>query len=154
MSNYEKSKRFYELVLSTIDYKPYMDLPEYKVAGFSDAAQSSFWINQKEPRENTHVAFLAASKAEVIKFYKKALAAGAKDNGAPGYRPQYSPSYYAAFVYDLDHNNIEAVWFDKSKNKAATKTKNKSKSKSKSKTNSKTKAKTTKKTVRKAPKRK
>jgi len=42
------------------------------------------------------------------------LAAGGRDNGAPGYR-EYSPGYYAAFILDPDGNNIEAVWFDPSK---------------------------------------
>ncbi len=63
-----------------------------------------------------HIAFEAKSQHEVKAFHKAALAAGAKDNGAPGYR-DYSPGYYAAFAYDPHGHNIEAVWYDPSKEK-------------------------------------
>ncbi len=56
-----------------------------------------------------HLAFQAADRATVDAFYHAALAAGGKDNGAPGERP-YHPGYYAAFVLDPDGNNIEAVF--------------------------------------------
>lgn len=92
-----------------------MDLPEYHVVGFSDSAHSSFWIGEKEGTQSGHVAFLSLDKAGVEEFYKNALKIGGKDNGAPGYREQYSPNYYAAFIHDKDGNNIEAVWFDESK---------------------------------------
>ena len=55
------------------------------------------------------VAFSAGSRAEVDAFYDKAMAAGGRDNGAPGLRPQYHADYYAAFVPDPDGHNIEAV---------------------------------------------
>ena len=56
-----------------------------------------------------HVAFAARSRAEVDAFYAAAIAAGGKDNGAPGLRPHYHPNYYGAFVFDPDGHNIEAV---------------------------------------------
>ena len=56
-----------------------------------------------------HLAWRAQSRAQVDAFYAAAIAAGGKDNGAPGLRPDYSPSYYAAFVLDPDGHNIEAV---------------------------------------------
>jgi predicted lactoylglutathione lyase len=59
-----------------------------------------------------HLAFEAKSKEEVEAFHKAALAAGARDNGRPGYRKDYWPGYYAAFVYDPDGHNVEAVWYD------------------------------------------
>ena len=52
------------------------------------------------------------SRNEVEAFHKAALAAGGKDNGKPGYRAEYWPGYYAAFVHDLDGHNVEAVWYD------------------------------------------
>ena len=55
----------------------------------------------------------------VEEFYREALKAGGKDNGAPGYRPQYHPGYYAAFITDPDGYNIDAVWDDLEKLKAA-----------------------------------
>ena len=56
-----------------------------------------------------HLAFVAENRAQVDAFHRAALEAGGKDNGAPGPRPQYHASYYAAFVIDPDGHNIEAV---------------------------------------------
>jgi len=56
-----------------------------------------------------HLAFQARDRAMVDRFYRAVLAAGGRDNGAPGERP-YHPGYYAAFVLDPDGNNIEAVF--------------------------------------------
>jgi predicted lactoylglutathione lyase len=55
------------------------------------------------------VAFSAASRAAVDAFHEAALAAGGRDNGGPGLRPQYHADYYAAFILDPDGYNIEAV---------------------------------------------
>jgi catechol 2,3-dioxygenase-like lactoylglutathione lyase family enzyme len=56
-----------------------------------------------------HVAFAADRREQVDAFYAAALAAGGRDNGAPGIRTQYSEGYYGAFVLDPDGHNIEAV---------------------------------------------
>lgn len=56
-----------------------------------------------------HLAFRAGNRGQVEAFHRAALAAGGKDNGAPGLRPQYHPNYYAAFVIGPDGHNIEAV---------------------------------------------
>ena len=56
-----------------------------------------------------HLAFQAADRGAVDAFYQAGLAAGGRDNGAPGERP-YHPGYYAAFLLDPDGNNIEAVY--------------------------------------------
>jgi catechol 2,3-dioxygenase-like lactoylglutathione lyase family enzyme len=56
-----------------------------------------------------HIAFVADTRQQVEAFYRAALAAGAKDNGAPGLRPHYHANYYAAFVIGPDGHNIEAV---------------------------------------------
>jgi catechol 2,3-dioxygenase-like lactoylglutathione lyase family enzyme len=56
-----------------------------------------------------HVALRAASRAAVDAFFAAAVAAGGRDNGAPGVRPYYHPNYYGAFVLDPDGHNIEAV---------------------------------------------
>ena len=71
-----------------------------------------FWVHEGVAGPGRHVAFLARSRAEVDAFYKAAMAAGGRDNGAPGLRPQYHPDYYGAFVLDPDGNNIEAVCHD------------------------------------------
>jgi catechol 2,3-dioxygenase-like lactoylglutathione lyase family enzyme len=59
-----------------------------------------------------HLAFRAKNRAEVDAFHLEALAAGAEDNGAPGFRPKYAENYYAAFVLDPDGHNIEAVSYE------------------------------------------
>jgi len=65
---------------------------------------------QPEPKPaHLHLAFQAVSRDQVEAFYRAALAAGGKDNGAPGLRPEYHPNYYAAFVIGPDGHNIEAV---------------------------------------------
>jgi predicted lactoylglutathione lyase len=112
VKDYEKSKELYVKMLTPLGYKLHMDLPEYKAGGYMANGIQDFWIGENEHSTGVHVAFDAISKDMVQAFYDAALAGGAKDNGAPGYRKEYSPGYYAAFVHDFDGNNIEAVWFD------------------------------------------
>lgn len=118
VSDYEKYKKFYEAVLKPLGYTFTMDHPEWKAGGYNDGKNTDFWISEKKESATgfaSHVAFEAKNKEEVEAFYKAALAVGGKDNGAPGYRTEYWPGYYAAFVHDADGNNVEAVWFDYSK---------------------------------------
>lgn len=114
VSDYKKSKEFYLRALAPLGYQNNMEYGE--AAGFMEGGETSFWIGKHAaPITSGHVAFKAKSKEEVDAFYKAAMDAGAKDNGAPGYRPDYWPGYYAAFVHDFDGNNIETVWYDYSK---------------------------------------
>jgi predicted lactoylglutathione lyase len=85
-----------------------------EAAGFNDGQNTDFWISQQDTIVPLHLAFQASTRQQVEAFHKAALAAGAKDNGGPGYR-DYSPGYYAAFALDPDGHNIEAVWYDPSK---------------------------------------
>jgi catechol 2,3-dioxygenase-like lactoylglutathione lyase family enzyme len=62
--------------------------------------------------ENVHLAFAASNRAEVDEFHRVALGAGYRDNGPPGER-RYHKGYYAAFVFDPDGNNVEAVFHDR-----------------------------------------
>ena len=79
-------------------------------AGFGAEGKPFFWISTGDhPKGALHVAFAAASRAVVDEFYKAAIAAGGRDNGAPGLRPHYHANYYGAFVFDPDGNNVEAV---------------------------------------------
>jgi catechol 2,3-dioxygenase-like lactoylglutathione lyase family enzyme len=84
-----------------------MDFPG--VVGFGVEGKPSFWIGERERSGPLHVAFAAPDRATVDAFHEAALAAGGSDNGAPGLRPQYHPSYYGAFVLDPDGINVEAV---------------------------------------------
>lgn len=111
VGDYTKAKAFYTAVLAPLGYTQNMEYGES--AGFNDGKNTDFWIATNEKGViPSHVAFEAKNKEEVDAFYGAALAAGATDNGAPGYRKEYWPGYYAAFVYDADGHNIEAVYYD------------------------------------------
>jgi catechol 2,3-dioxygenase-like lactoylglutathione lyase family enzyme len=98
--------KFYEAALAPLGWHK---LSEYEGgAGFGEKA-SVLWIGTGNPRSAVHLALAGASRAAVDAFYDAALAAGAKDNGKPGLRPDYHANYYAAFVLDPDGNNLEAV---------------------------------------------
>lgn len=114
VSDYRKSKRFYVKALESLGYVNNMEFGE--AAGFNDGKNTDFWISRESPVVPTHLAFEARSAAQVRAFHRAALAAGARDNGGPGYR-DYWPGYYAAFVHDPDGHNIEAVWYDYGKSK-------------------------------------
>ncbi|OGF93714.1 hypothetical protein A3G54_02105 [Candidatus Giovannonibacteria bacterium RIFCSPLOWO2_12_FULL_44_15] len=112
VSNYEKSKDFYTKALAPLGYEAVMDMPQHKVMGMGVKGNPDLWIvERKENLGREHAAILVGDKSVVDQFHKAALEAGGKDNGAPGIRQEYSPDYYAAFVLDLDGNNIEAVCF-------------------------------------------
>lgn len=114
VSDYRRSKVFYGKALAPLGYQNNMEFGES--AGFNDGKNTDFWISKEDTFVPTHLAFEAHGEAEVKAFHVAALAAGAKDNGGPGYR-DYWPGYYAAFVHDPDGHNIEAVWYDYSRAK-------------------------------------
>lgn len=118
VSDFTASKAFYEKALAPMGYALIMELPasvtgHTDVAGFGEPPKPDFWISRGSPNQPPiHVAFRAASRAQVDAFYGAAMAAGGRDNGAPGLRPHYHPHYYGAFVLDPDGHNIEAVCHD------------------------------------------
>ena len=108
VSNYGRSKKFYEGALQPLGYGLVMEYEQN--AGFGIGQKPDFWIGAApQAAVSAHVCFTASSRAQVDAFYHAAIAAGGKDNGAPGLRPQYHPDYYGAFVLDPDGHNIEAV---------------------------------------------
>ena len=116
VSDAERSKRFYEQALAPLGISLIMSVsPEQTEAGgtahgFGADNKPFFWVGDNERvGEGTHVAFAVDSRAKVDAFHQAALAAGGRDNGAPGIREQYHPNYYAAFIHDPDGHNIEAV---------------------------------------------
>jgi len=107
VSDFAQSKAFYSDALRPLGYEVVMEFDS--VAGFGAQGKPDFWIAEGEPKSPIHVAFASADRATVDAFHEAALAAGAKDNGPPGLRPQYHEHYYGAFVHDPDGNNVEAV---------------------------------------------
>ena len=108
VSDFERSKHFYEEALYPLGYQLIME-PRHGVAGLGRSGKPDFWVFQGEPSRAAHVAFAADERATVDAFHEVAIAAGGRDNGRPGLRPEYHSSYYGAFVLDPDGNNIEAV---------------------------------------------
>ena len=117
VSDLQKSKAFYKKALAPLGYKMFYDendVPYSAGFGTEDVEGKRDWWITEDPEKvrgsEYCIAFKASSKEMVEEFYEQALEAGGKDNGAPGYRKQYSPGYYASFVYDPDGYNIEAVF--------------------------------------------
>jgi catechol 2,3-dioxygenase-like lactoylglutathione lyase family enzyme len=115
VSDMERSKTFYVDALKPLGIEVLMEVTAEQTgadahAGFGKDDKAFFWIGTgQKPKGGTHIAFIAGARAEVDTFYRAALAAGGRDNGAPGPRPHYHEHYYGAFVLDPDGNNIEAV---------------------------------------------
>jgi catechol 2,3-dioxygenase-like lactoylglutathione lyase family enzyme len=109
VSDYERSRAFYEQALAPLGFTLLME-PLPNIGGFGRDGKPWFWItDQRQPATtNVHLAFTAPDRATVDAFHEAALAAGGTDNGAPGIREIYHPTYYGAYVFDPDGNNIEA----------------------------------------------
>jgi len=108
VKDFGKSKAFYEKALKPLEYK--LTANYENAAGFGKGEKSSFWlVGGRGQTTKVHVAFSAPNRKAVDEYYKAAMAAGGKDNGKPGLRPDYHKDYYGAFVIDPDGNNVEAV---------------------------------------------
>jgi len=113
VSDYEAAKAFYTAALKPLGYSLMMEHPDDEGrphAGFGADGKMDFWLYGGEKTSPPiHVAFRSPDRATVKAFYEAAMAAGGMDNGGPGLREIYHPTYYGAFVLDADGNNIEAV---------------------------------------------
>ena len=109
VADFHRSAAFYDAALAPLGIARLSGDGKH-FAGYGEARRPYFWIGERpEVRCGTHVAFTAADRATVEAFHRAALAAGGADNGPPGLRPNYHPTYYGAFVLDPDGHNIEAV---------------------------------------------
>jgi catechol 2,3-dioxygenase-like lactoylglutathione lyase family enzyme len=110
VSDYAAGRAFYERALEPLGISLLAE-PVPNTGGFGRDGKPFFWISgeRKPTTENVHFAFAAPDRETVDAFHAAALAAGGTDNGGPGIREIYHPSYYGAFVLDLDGNNVEAV---------------------------------------------
>ncbi len=107
VADFARSAAFYDAALGPVGLTRLFG--DGEAFGGYGAERPFFWIGQGDPSGGTHVAFAVADRANVDAFYAAALAAGGRDNGAPGVRAHYHPTYYGAFVLDPDGHNIEAV---------------------------------------------
>ncbi|WP_280152927.1 VOC family protein [Piscinibacter sp. XHJ-5] len=108
----DKSVAFYRSALGALGHTQQGGDDSY--AGFGPKGEPAFWLYRHagDIGPGTHVAFRASGREAVQRFHAQGLAAGGRDNGAPGPRPDYSDTYYAAFLIDPDGHNVEAVCFD------------------------------------------
>ena len=113
VANLARTKAFYQAALAPLGYVPAYDAVHegVRVVGFSSSGKIDTWfIDNTLPLSGpTHICWVAPSREAVRAFHAAALAAGGRDNGAPGLRAHYHPDYFGAFVLDPDGNNIEAV---------------------------------------------
>lgn len=99
--------RLYRAMLAPLGHVPGSAGDTY--AGFGPAGKPALWLHKDANGGGAHLALRAESREAVERFYAEGLKAGARDNGRPGLRTDYSPTYYAAFLLDPDGNNVEAV---------------------------------------------
>ena len=110
VSDYAASKAFFLKALEPLGVAVGSEgLPAYGVELCSKEKASLCLFQTEEKPAHLHLAFMAENRQQVEAFYRAALQAGGKDNGAPGLRPHYHANYYAAFVIGPDGHNIEAV---------------------------------------------
>jgi catechol 2,3-dioxygenase-like lactoylglutathione lyase family enzyme len=112
--NLDAGGRFYEAVLAALGYST--RIVRTTTIGFGKT-YPDFWINARpnmatpDPDGGVHICLRAPDAAAVEAFHAAVLKAGGRSESAPGPRPEYTPGYYAAFVFDPDGNRIEAVTF-------------------------------------------
>lgn len=113
VSDLNASTALYDAALGALGYRRVVSVEAAVGYGIADGQDKLLLVRNPQARsagEGSHLAFEAASQDAVAGFHRAALAHGAKDNGSPGLRSQYGPSYYAAFVIDLDGHRLEAVY--------------------------------------------
>jgi len=112
VKDFKSSRVFYETVLATLGYAVVLEFKN--VVGIGIDPHNMFEVGQaledSPLSASVHLAFVADSEESVRRFHEVALSLGAKDNGAPGLRPEYEEGYFAAFVIDPDGHNLEAVY--------------------------------------------
>jgi predicted lactoylglutathione lyase len=103
------SVRFYEAALKGLGHV--LCSQDSSGAGFGPEGAPALWLyaDKDVNAPGAHIAFAAKDRTAVDRFHKDGVKAGGRDNGKPGVRADYSPKYYAAFLVDLDGNNVEAV---------------------------------------------
>ncbi|HVF65266.1 MAG TPA: VOC family protein [Casimicrobiaceae bacterium] len=110
MSNVDRSSAFYDKALAPLGIVRIIDAGGW--IGMGRRGKPDFWFGENGiagAPASLHIAFTAENREQVRAFHNAAIAAGGRDNGAPGIRAVYHPNYYGAFVFDPDGHNVEAV---------------------------------------------
>jgi catechol 2,3-dioxygenase-like lactoylglutathione lyase family enzyme len=111
VSDLGRSRSFYEVALEPFGARA-VELEDGAFVGIGTEGNEDLWLRAGGPTAPVHLAFASPDRGTVDAFHAAALAAGGRDNGAPGPRPRYHRHYYAAYVLDPDGNNVEAVCHD------------------------------------------
>ena len=113
VSDFDLGKAFYERALAPLGITPTAEFPwgaaRARGVGFGGEDKEFFVVQGSAIKPPIHVAFRAATRAEVEAFHREALAAGGRDNGAPELSPEHHADYFSAYVLDPDGHNVEAV---------------------------------------------
>lgn len=111
VTDLERSRRFYDAVLTPLGIRPMPS--DGRTVAYERDGRDDFILIRSDTRpvspHGSHTCFSAPTREAVRAFHREGLAAGGRDDGAPGLRTQYSPVYYAAFLVDPDGHRIEAV---------------------------------------------
>lgn len=111
VKNVARSVGFYRAALGPLGHE--LASQDESSAGLGPKGAPALWLSASPAGpasvQGVHIAFAAPSREAVDAFHAAGLAAGGRDNGAPGLRKDYAPNYYAAFLIDPDGNNVEAV---------------------------------------------
>lgn len=105
----DASVRFYTAALKPLGHV--LAFADESTAGFGPEGAPAFWLyaDAKLAHSLVHIAFDANTRTAVDAFYREGLKSRGRDHGGPGIRKDYAPNYYAAFLFDPDGNNVEAV---------------------------------------------
>ena len=107
-SNLEASKIFFVKALAPVGVTVVMEVPD--AVGLGRDHKPSLWLSASTVKCGPlHLAFTAETRSQVDDFFRRAVAAGGKDNAPPGLRPHYHPNYYGALVIGPDGRNVEAA---------------------------------------------
>ncbi len=114
VSDLGRSRRFYDAALRPLGLVRIVDFEgcgsDYGAAPGSLGVEFTITVEAgAQPSRGAHICFRARDREAVEEFHRAALAAGGRDDGAPGLRPKYHASYFGAFVLDPDGHRIEAV---------------------------------------------
>jgi catechol 2,3-dioxygenase-like lactoylglutathione lyase family enzyme len=109
VGNLDASVRFYTTALAPLGLE--LCSRDDSGAGFGPKGEPALWLypNKGVAGAGAHIAFRASDHSAIKKFHAEGMKAGGRDNGPAGPRPDYSPTYFSAFLIDPDGNNVEAV---------------------------------------------
>ena len=112
VADLDKARSFYNRVMPVLGLPLRWENGAMLTYGIEGGQDFGLQLDNSRARKGTHVAFSAHDRESVERFHAEALAAGGSNAGAPGLRPEYHGSYYAAFINDPDGNRLEAVFHE------------------------------------------